>query len=115
MLLFVKHTAVFFLYMILQLAEQGVRVCQKKLVHNFTGAEKYPVFVVEANILHLSSGEPLTVEPYQSSLQDTVQTHTQAEYLKPLITASSCFYSHWQVLLHYNAKNFICIRLLLTK
>lgn len=30
MLLFVKRTAVFFLYMIFQLAEQGVRVCQKK-------------------------------------------------------------------------------------
>lgn len=36
----------------------------------------HPVFVLKANILYQSSGEPLTVEPYQSSLQHAEHTHS---------------------------------------
>lgn len=63
------------------------------LRHTFAGAETHSVFGLTVTNLRFSSGEPSTVEPYQSSPLHTEQMHTLTVNLKPLIRASSPFLS----------------------
>ena len=80
------------------------------LEHPVRAAEIHPVFVLKATTMHLSSGEPLIVERYQSSLWHAAHTHTHTHththsgMLKLLITVSSCLHSHWQFLPHWSTK-----------
>lgn len=58
-------------------------------------------------------GSRWLLKPYQkftaacdTDMHTNTHTYTRAMYLKLLITASLCFYSHWQFLPHWNVKQF---------
>lgn len=49
------------------------------------------------------------------AISKSTDLHTQAAYLKPRLTTSSCFYSHWHAFPHWNEKQFKMHQITLAK